>query len=277
MTASTRDRFASLVRAAQVDLAEACLLIASEADAELSVREWMDTLDGLGAGMAAFLPPSGASAADQADALRAYLGDKCGFAGQPADYRELRASLLHEVLRRHRGLPILLSVVWLEVARRTGIAAYGIGAPGHFLVGIGEPGACVVVDPFNGGIPVDADDIAILVEEAAGVPMHPGHLDPSTPVEILRRILTNIRAGASRDPLSVEGSRTSLWAVEMSLLLPHHPLTLRLEHGEALMRIGEFVRAAEELDTYAEAVSLTDPLASESAERLARMSRSRLN
>ncbi|MDQ1723402.1 MAG: hypothetical protein QOG52_430, partial [Frankiaceae bacterium] len=198
-------------------------------------------------------------------------------AGQPSDYRELRSSLLHEVMRRRRGLPILLSVVWLEVARRAGIPAYGIGAPGHFLVGVGEPGVAVVVDPFNGGAPVDADDIAMLVEDAAGVPLHPGHLEPATPVEILQRILTNIRAGASRDALSVEGSRTSLWAVELSLLLPHHPLALRREHGEALMRVGEFIRAADELDVFAEAVALTDPAAAAEAERLARMSRSRLN
>ncbi|MDQ1681603.1 MAG: hypothetical protein QOH99_144, partial [Frankiaceae bacterium] len=174
MTVSTRDRFASLVRSSAVDLGEACLLIASEADAELSVREWLDHLDTLAAGMNAFLPDVAATPTDQAQALRAYLGDKCGFAGQPSDYRELRSSLLHEVVRRRRGLPILLSVVWLEVARRAGIPAYGIGAPGHFLVGVGEPGVAVVVDPFNGGAPVDADDIAMLVEDAAGVPLHPG-------------------------------------------------------------------------------------------------------
>ena len=277
MTVSTRDRFASLVRSATIDLGEACLLIASEADAELSVRDWLDNLDTLAAGMSDLPPASKARPTDQAQALRAYLGDTCGFAGRPADYRELRSSLLHEVMRRRHGLPILLSVVWLEVAWRLGIPAYGIGAPGHFLVGIGEPGAAVVVDPFNGGAPVDADDIAMLVEDAAGVPLHPGHLEPATPVDILQRILTNIRAGASRDPLSVEGSRTSLWAVELSLLLPHHPLALRREHGEALMRVGEFIRAAEELDLFAEAVALTDPSAAAEAERLARMSRSRLN
>jgi regulator of sirC expression with transglutaminase-like and TPR domain len=277
VTVSTRDRFASVVRASSVDLAEACLLIASEADPELSVREWLDALDELAAGMGAFTPPGDAGPVDQADALRAYLGDKCGFSGEARDYRDVRSSLLHEVLRRRRGLPILLSVVWLEVARRHDIPAYGIGAPGHFLVGIGLPGSAVVVDPFNGGVRVDGDDIAMLVEDAAGVPLHPGHLDPATPIEILQRILTNIRAGASQDPLSVEGARTSLWAVELSLLLPHHPLALRREHGEALMRLGEFVRAADELDTFAEAVSATDPVAAEAAERLARMSRSRLN
>lgn len=277
MTVATRDRFASVVRSAPVDLAEACLLIASEADPELSVPEWLAALDGLAAGMAPFLPPPAAKPIDQADALRAYLGDTCGFGGEASDYRELRSSLLHEVMRRRRGLPILLSVVWLEVAKRNGIPAYGIGAPGHFLVGIGLPGSAVVVDPFNGGVRVDGDDIAMLVEDASGVPLHPGHLDPATPVEVLQRILTNIRAGASQDPLSVEGARTSLWAVELSLLLPHHPLALRREHGEALMRMGAFVRAADELDLFAEAVSLSDPVAAEAAERLARMSRSRLN
>jgi hypothetical protein len=135
----------------------------------------------------------------------------------------------------------------------------------------------VVVDPFSGGTPVDADDIAALVEDASGVPLHPGDLHPATPVEILQRVLLNVRAGASRDPLNVEGARTTLWALELSLLLPHHPLTLRREHGEALMRLGDFVRAADELETYADAVAATDPLAAEEAQRLAAMSRARLN
>jgi regulator of sirC expression with transglutaminase-like and TPR domain len=277
MTVSTRDRFATVVRSTPIDLAEACLLVASEADPELSVREWLDTLDELAAGIAAFLPDLPAPPVMLAESLRAYLGDKCGFAGEPADYTELRSSLLHEVLRRRRGLPILLSVVWLEVAKRAGIPAYGIGTPGHFLVAVGVPDDFVVVDPFSGGTLVDADDITALVEDAAGVPMHPGDLDPATPVEILQRVLTNVRAGASRDPLNVEGARTSMWAIELSLLLPHHPLSLRREHGEALMRLGDFVRAADELDTYADAAEATDPLAAEESRRLARMSRSRLN
>lgn len=275
MTVSTRDRFAEVVRSEPVDLTEACLLIASEADPELDVREWQDALDELASAMPR--ASQGAPAEVQAAALRTYLGEHCGFAGSAADYRDVRSSFLHEVLRRRHGLPILLSVVWLEVARRAGIAAYGIGAPGHFLVGIGPVDAGVVVDPFHGGVLVDSDDIAALVEDATGVPLHTGQLMPSPAHEILQRILTNIRIGAASNSYSVESLRTTLWAVELGLLLPHHPLDLRRVHGEVLVQLGDFVRGAEELETYAEAMAYSDRAAADDADRLARMSRARLN
>ncbi|MCZ9344314.1 transglutaminase-like domain-containing protein, partial [Streptomyces sp. TRM76130] len=83
-------------------------------------------------------------------ALRELLGEGHGFRGSPADYRRLDASLLHRVLARRRGLPILLSVVWIEVARRAGAPVYGVALPGHFVVGFGAgPGAAepVLADP----------------------------------------------------------------------------------------------------------------------------------
>lgn len=277
MTATTRDRFATVVRDEPVDLAVACLLIASEADPELSVQPWLDVLDELAAGLTPLLGP-GDTADDVAAALQAHLGDEQGFAGRASEYADLRGSLLHEVLRRRTGLPILLSVVWLEVARRAGVAAYGIGTPGHFLVGIGDPaGEHVVVDPFNGGMVLDADDVAALVEDAAGVPFTPDQLAPSPPADILLRILTNIRVHAAGQPLAVEAARTQLWAVELSLLLPRHPLELRREHGEALLRLGDFVRAAQELEAYAAVAAGTDQTAADEALLLARRCRARLN
>lgn len=74
-----------------------------------------------------------------AQALARLLGERYEFHGTPSDYQRLESSLLHEVLRRRRGLPILLSVVWLEVARRAGAPVYGVALPGHFVVGFGRP------------------------------------------------------------------------------------------------------------------------------------------
>ncbi len=189
------------------------------------------------------------------EALRAVLA---GFTGDAHDYRDLRSSLLHEVLTRRAGLPILVSVVWLEVARRSGIAAHGIGLPGHFVVRVGEE----YVDPFAGGAALDV----------TGVPEH--LLQPWQPEEILLRILTNIRVWAAQ---SHERTPVRMWAVDLALLLPHHPLDLRRERGALRVARADFARGAADLEAYADGVAGADAAAAEQVRQQARLARSRLN
>jgi regulator of sirC expression with transglutaminase-like and TPR domain len=260
---ATRDRFAKVVRAHEVDLGLACLLLAAEEDPGLEVDGWLRALDEL----AGRVPVEG----HPPDRLRHVLA---GFVGSPQDYADLRSSLLPHVLRRRRGLPILLSVVWLEVARRAGIPAYGVGLPGHFVVGVGDPdGWHELVDPWRGGRRLRAGQAAELVE-ASGSAFHAGLLRPWEPVEILQRVLANIRAWAGD---TLERRRTRLWAVELGLLLPRHPAALRRERGELLVRGGDFVAGAVALEAFADAVEPADPAAAEATRRTARAARARLN
>jgi len=153
MTGATpRERFAQIVRTEPVDLGLATLLLATEAcpqSADHDVAEGLRTLQAL-----AFTLPSKGRAADR---LRSSLAN---FQGDDREYSLLRSSLLPHVLRRLRGLPIMLSVVWLEVARRAEIPAYGIGLAGHFIVGIGDPdGFHELVDPWHRGRPLRASDL----------------------------------------------------------------------------------------------------------------------
>ncbi len=260
----TRRRFAEVVRAADVDLAHACLLIAAEEEPDLDVSFWLRALDNLAAGV------STRSSGRAVDRLRGVLSD---FSGDPHVAADLRASLLPDVLRRRRGLPILLSVVWLEVAGRAGIPAYGVGLPGHFVVGLGDPdGYHELVDPWRGGASLSGQ-AARRIAETAGVPFHPGLLRPWEPLEVLQRILTNIRVWADRP----ERWRTRLWAVDLALLLPRHPVGLRRERGTLLIRLGDFRGGARELEAYAEAVEPVAPEEAETARREAHSSRARLN
>lgn len=272
MTAQSRDRFAQAVRAEPVDLPLACLLMGAEVEPELEPAPYLARLDEL-AELADPLVAAAGSPAEQAAALQAALGDRAGFAGSPADYGDLRSSLLHEVLRRRRGLPILLSVIWLEVARRLGVPAYGVGLPGHFVVAVGTPaGESVLVNPYDGGRLLGLPAAAELVR-GSGHELEPAHLSPWSAQDILLRMLNNVR----RLGASVERSRITLWAVELTLLLPRHPVQARREHGELLVGLGDFVRGAAELTAYAEAVAPVDPVAAERAHRDARLARSRLN
>lgn len=247
MSSAFREQFAQEARSERPDLALLCLLLAAEADPEVDERviDWaqieLDRLAGL-------LPYGLRGGKAWASAVTELLGARLGFHGTPADYDRLSSSLLHEVLRRRRGLPILLSVVWLEVARRAGAPVYGLGLPGHFVVGFGDPEEGVVVDPFAGGASLGAGP----AELAAG---------PRTPartLDIVLRILNNIRAWASARP---EHSGVALWALDLSLLLPSHPASLRYERARLLVERGAFADGAAELEAYAVVVDAVDAAA----------------
>ena len=90
-------------------------------------------------------------------ALRVVLGERHGFAGAEEEYDHPGHSMLDLVLERRRGLPIALSLVYVETARRAGVALDGVGLSGHYVVGQFRPGvAPVLLDPFNGGRPIVA-------------------------------------------------------------------------------------------------------------------------
>lgn len=274
MSELSRARFAAAVTAPRPDLALACLLIGAEVEPGLDPQPWLDRLDDLAAELAALGASSGALA--NAVALGRVLGAGAerGFAGSGADYGDLRSSLLHEVLRRRRGLPILLSVLWVEVALRAGVTAYRVGLPGHFVAGVGDPeGDHVLVDPFRGGRLLPAARASALAQ-AAGVTVIGDVLRPWDEVETLHRVLTNIRVWAAARP---ERLRTRLWATELALLLPRRPITLRREHGELLVRRGDFLGGAAELEAYADVVADVDPGAAAAARAGARVARAHLN
>ncbi|WP_433858090.1 transglutaminase-like domain-containing protein [Streptomyces kronopolitis] len=273
--AARRRQFAQAARAERPDLALLCLLIAAEADPaldEAGIDEAQIELDRL-AGLLPYAPVGGPEA--WARNLAQLLGTRHGFGGSPADYRRLESSLLHEVLRRRRGLPILLSVVWMEVARRAGAPVYGVALPGHFVVGFGDPlGAHVLADPFGGGRPLTEEDTALLVAGATGERLSRRMTAPAGPLEIVLRVLNNIRAWARARP---EHGAVQLWALELSLLLPSHPARLRHERAQLLVERGEFLAGAAELEEYARVVEAVEPAGAKAIRRQAAAARAMLN
>lgn len=207
-------------------------------------------------------------------ALSSLLGESCGFHGTPGCYQRLESSLLHEVLRRRRGLPILLSVVWMEVARRAGAPVYGLALPGHFVVGFGDPEQPVMADPFAGGRLLTGPDAELLVVGTTGAPLDPSMMTPAGPLEIVLRILNNVRAWAAARP---ERTDVALWAVELSLLLPSHPARLRFDRAQLLVQRGDFLMGAAEMDAYADVVSAVEPATAAAIRRTAHAARSMLN
>ena len=247
MTAASRARFAEVVRSPEpIDVGLAALLLCVEVEPTLDLDAPLAMLDGLAASVTS----------TDVDGLQAALA---GFGGTADDFDDLRSSLLTEVLRRRRGLPILLSVLWVEVAARVGVAASYATVPGRVVVVLGDlEDEFVLFDPFAG---------RVVAGPAAALGSH----------ELLLRMLTNIRALTARQPRSLDAARTRLWAVELSLLVPTHPLELRRERGELLVRLGSHLDGAFELESYAAVVEDADEELAETCRREARQARSRLN
>jgi regulator of sirC expression with transglutaminase-like and TPR domain len=276
MDETIRQRFAEAAREERPDLSALCLLVGAAADPRLgetgidAAQVELDRLAGL-------MPYGLVTPADWAGAVADLLGTRHGFGGAPGDYQRLESSLLHEVLRRRRGLPILLSVVWIEVARRAGAPVYGVALPGHFVVGFGDPGGeHVLADPFRGGVELAEEDARLLVAGATGAagPLSPAMFEPADPLDIVLRVLNNIRAWAAARP---EKLVVRLRAVELSLLLPRHPARLRYERAELLVECGDFAGGAEAMDAYAELITEVDPAAAEAVRQRAQAARALLN
>ncbi|MFI9628171.1 tetratricopeptide repeat protein [Streptomyces sp. NPDC052042] len=266
-------QFAAHARAERPDLAQLCLLLAAVADPALDANG-IDLAQIELDELAGRLPYGLQGARAWALALAELLGERCGFVGASGDYRRLESSLLHAVLRQRRGLPILLSVVWIEVARRAGAPVYGVALPGHFVVGFGDPSEHVLADPFDGGRPLTEEDAGLLVAGMTGAPLDESMLAPARPLEIVLRILNNVRAWAAARP---EHTDVALWAVDLSLLLPSHPARLRYERAQLLVQSGQFLHGAAEMEEYADVIGGIDPETAETIRQRAQAARALLN
>ncbi len=150
--------------------------------AEFHEVDWaaaMARLDALGAELSLAAGRTSGTPEAQALACRDLLGVEHGFAGDREHYDDPANSMLDAVLARRCGLPILLSVVYVEVARRAEIPVAGVGLPGHFVVGHFGTDPPLLLDPFAGGKAVEAD--------IGQLPLWPWR-----PHEIAMRMLNNL-------------------------------------------------------------------------------------
>jgi regulator of sirC expression with transglutaminase-like and TPR domain len=171
--------FRELARSHAPTLDRLALAIAAEFR-DVDVKRALSRLDEL----ADELDP-GDSPAEQGDAVAELIGGRYGFAGDEESYDHPDNSMLDLVLERGIGLPILLSVVYEEVARRREIALHGVGLPGHFVVAHFGADPPLVYDPFAGGGRIDLEAPAELVR-------------PWRPQETAMRILNNLVASFAK-------------------------------------------------------------------------------
>jgi serine protease Do len=179
-----------------INLAEATLLIAKLDNPELGVKDYLVELDRMGAEFKASLSPE-----EQTSPLLAtrrlvtWLFVERGFHGSQDDYESKSNSYLNEVMDDREGLPISLSVLFLEVAWRAGLPVAGIPLPGHFVVQLRpaeDPAAGPFFDAFNGGKELSRAQAIALTGSAAGKLSLSEDIAPATKRQILSRILHNL-------------------------------------------------------------------------------------
>jgi regulator of sirC expression with transglutaminase-like and TPR domain len=184
------------------------------------------------------------------EAFNHYLFEEQGFAGNEADYYDPRNSMLHHVLERRKGIPITLSIVYMEVGRRAGLRVKGVGLPGHFLVrvwGEGSEREGVLVDPFNRkttGREECQKRLDVIYD--GQLALRDEHLRAVGARSILARVLGNLKAVYIQAQLF----RRALSAVERILLLNPHDLEERRDRGMILAQLNRFNEAITEAQTY---------------------------
>jgi regulator of sirC expression with transglutaminase-like and TPR domain len=200
------ERFAAVVQRddADLELDVAALLIGAWEHEAFDVEPHRRALDALAARSAPAVHAAG-SPDEAGRALAATLFGELGFRGNTDDYYDPRNSFLADVLDRKAGIPITLSVLYLEVARRVGIVADGVGFPGHFLVRVDGGRAPLILDPFGGGTALDRPGLEALLARASGgdARLDDAMLAATPKRAILVRMLNNLAGIYGRDGDSV--------------------------------------------------------------------------
>ena len=247
--ADARRRFAARIQALDETgaLAEAALWIAAEEYPDLDVSAWLARLDALGARAREAVTPD-LDADRAASALSRLLFEDYGLQGNERDYYDPRNSFLHEVRDRRLGIPITLSVIYMDVGARAGITVHGVGLPGHFVVRVEQGGSARLLDPFHGGRRLTEDDCRRLVERLSGgqLRLDPSHLHAVTPDTILVRMLRNLKGVY----LARSDFGRARAAVDRILLLAPEALGEVRDRGSLAARLGDASAAIEDWETY---------------------------
>jgi regulator of sirC expression with transglutaminase-like and TPR domain len=188
---------------ARIDLARACLLIAQDAYPDLDVDRYMGEIERMATRLRGRLPQD-CGAEERVVALNQFLYDELGYWGNTEDYYDPRNSYLNEVIERKTGIPITMSILYMELGRRIGLPLEGVSFPGHFLVRLPLRGGMLVLDPFAGGAPQSEDELRSRVKRviphgvaddlpASELPLDQ-FLEPATNRQILTRVLRNLKA-----------------------------------------------------------------------------------
>jgi len=241
----------------RIDLARACLMIAEDAYPGLDVERYLGEIERMAIRLRGRIPQTG-GAEERVVALNQFLYEDLGYWGNTDDYYDPRNSYLNDVIERKTGIPITLSILYMELGRRIGLPLEGVSFPGHFLVRLRLRGGMLVLDPFAGGAPQSEDELRRRVKRvipdgvaddlpASELPLDQ-FLEPATNPQILSRLLRNLK-GIYRETDKPERMLTVL--NRMLLVTPDAAAELR-DRGYLYQRLECYRAALKDLTDYTE-------------------------
>ncbi|MEB3212804.1 MAG: SirB1 family protein [Leptolyngbyaceae bacterium] len=230
-----------------IDLAKAALCIALEEYPDIDVEAYLNALETMAEDVRDRLPVE-SYPLRIIRVLNDYLFSDLAFSGNAAHYYDPDNSYLNRVIDRRSGIPITLSLVYLEIAKRIDFPMVGVGMPGHFLVRPDQDELEICVDPFHQGDILFVQDCEERIETLfnGNVAFQPEFLAPVSNKQFLARMLSNLKMIY----LNQGRMRNVLAAIDRILLLfPNTPYEQR-DRGLIYYQVGRWVEARQDLENY---------------------------
>ncbi len=172
-------------------LFRAALLIAQLDNPEIHVDDYHEELDRMAAEISGRISPE-TGVSEKVRTIAEYLFTSNGFHGSRSDYYNRSNSYLNEVIDDREGIPITLSILFMELARLVGVKMHGLPLPGHFASCYEADGTRIIIDSFDGG-KVMSEEAADAILSDAGMAIESSEMNPATPREIVIRMLRNLQ------------------------------------------------------------------------------------
>ena len=231
----------------KIELGKAALTIAASDYPNLDIDAYLSRIDALATSAAARLG-SDPDVYRSIAAINFVLFQEHGFRGNREHYFDPRNSFLNEVLDRRTGIPISLSVLYIEVAQKVGLSLQGVGFPGHFLVKYVGDHEEIVVDPFNQGEILSRKSLETMLYRLYGgkIVFDPDLLEPISKKQILKRMLNNLKIIYLKQNDLIKG----LSIVDRLMVLdPASGEDIR-DRGLIYLQLECFKQALEDLESY---------------------------
>lgn len=234
----------------EIPLVETALLIARDEYPRLDVGDYSARIAAHVAAISTGLASS-STLAQSLSAINRHLFEDVGYAGNHDDYFDPRNSYLNEVMDRRLGIPISLALIQMEVTRRVGVEIDGVSFPGHFLVRVSTSDGLIVLDPFNRGRPLAAEELRQRASEHLGGMMPDDGqllnvLEPASHRDIVTRMLHNLKAVYAERG---EWDRVARTCDRVLCLSPNRADDLR-DRGMAYLQLGHVSGARTDLSRY---------------------------
>ncbi|MBK7993137.1 MAG: transglutaminase family protein [Blastocatellia bacterium] len=232
----------------ELDLGRAALLMAKCQYPKLDIEVYIAQFDEIAEIISSRLSTSSRNPLLIIKNINDYFFQELAFQGNKENYYDPRNSFLNEVLVRRLGIPISLSVIYMEVAKRLGLTIDGVGLPGHFLVKCKIEDQEIILDPFHQGKELSQSDCQTLLTTiyGSGIELKPSFFRAVSKKEILIRMLNNLK----NIYISGNDPARALITLETLLILTPQALNEIKERGFVNYRLRKFSQAIKDIEFY---------------------------